>query len=525
MLDRLGSVLADTRREAAARDTSGWARLAQGLLDRCHERQREFVLDPGRRVAALVARGGGKTHGGRARLMRRLLRTKQAKCLFVATTRGAAEELMWSPLKAICEENQLEAKFNETKLKLTLLRNGAELRLVGADDKREIEKLRGLPFHEVGIDEAASHQAALLRNLIERIIGPRLGDFGGVLWMVGTPGHILSGPFYDVTRPGAEVSRKWDERDDPAFRDWVRWSLHTWSLQDNTFVPQNWAEALVEKEANGWSDQNPIWRREFLGQWAADDTENVYKFRPYLDDGQEWNVWTPGEKTKSNPFGLPSGHEWRFVYGVDLGHHDPFALQVLAYSETSPNLYQVWEFSKKGMTVREIAETLIGPELNHDKPRGIVGLTGWPEGAVADTAGLGDMVLKELTEVYGIRLEPAEKKNKHDAIELLNSDLVDGRFKVLKGSKLMEEMQHLQWAIDDMGRLKENKAQLNNNADAAVYGRKRAQHHHSKEPAAPRPLPGTDEALDLQAKDEEEAAAREPSEFDLASEGDFFGGL
>jgi hypothetical protein len=510
---RLGQLLGDTRRQLLARDTSTWEDKEAAVLRECHPKQQGFVLDPGRRVAA-----------GRARFVRRMLRVPGARCLYIATTRTQAEELMWAPLKDLVEKLGIEATFNETKLKVTFKRNRSWLRLVGADDKREIEKLRGQPFHEVGIDEAASHDAQLLEHLLVRIIGPRLGDFDGVLWLIGTPGHILSGPFYAATRPGSDIHRKWEDRAKPEFRDWARWSFHAWNLEDaSEYVPaigKLWQEAKLEKEANGWSDQNPVWRREYLGLWAADDTENVYKYRPHLEDGTPWNQWDP-EKTPQGFAKLPDG-DWRFVFGMDMGHHDPFALAVFAYQPTSRTLYHVYEFEKRGMYARTIAELLIGDELDHEDPTGVIGKTGWPEGMCADTAGLGDAMLTELSQVYGLQIKPAEKKNKFDSVELFNGDLIDGHIKVMKGSRLEEQLLGLQWAVDDVGRLKENKGQRNDCTDAAIYARRMAQHMFAEEAPNPRPAKGTPAARDLEMKEAEERAAnRAQDEFGLLSDEPF----
>ncbi len=488
----LDEALQRVKQRKAATDTSDWSDKEATLLRSCHPKQLAFVTDPGRRIAALVARGGGKTTGGRARLVRRMLRTPKAKCLFVATTRQQAEELMWPPLKELIEKLGIEATFNETKLRVTFRRNGAQLRLVGADDKREIEKLRGIPHHEVGIDEGASYDTALLDNLINRIISPRLGDYGGCLWVIGTPGHVLSGLFYQVTRTGSEISRKYEDRASPEYANWQRWSTHYWSLQDGApyigAMARLWAEALVNKEANGWTDSNPIWRREYLGQWAADDTENVYRYRAYAEDGSEWNGWSPEINPITGIAILPAS-DWRFVYGLDMGHGDPMAVVIFAYSVSERILRHVYGFERRGMYAKTIAELLLGPELNHEKPGGLFGATGWPDAIVADTAGLGDAMLDELANVYGIRIAAAEKKNKFDAIELFNGDLVDGRIKILAGSLLEEQLLGLQWAEDQWGKIKENKAQANHSTDAAIYARRVALHQFKEEQPTPRPNP------------------------------------
>lgn len=458
-------------------------------------------------------------------MVRRMISTHRAQCLYIANTRSQAEELMWAPLKDLLEKLEIAAVFNETKLRCVLRKNGSVLRLVGADDKREIEKLRGQPFHEVGIDESASYPAQLLDHLMFRVIGPRLGDYDGTIWTIGTPGHLPAGPFYDATRPGSEISRHWSERDRPEYADWHKWSKHAWSLLDgSTFVPEMarlWERALRDKAANGWSDLHPVWRREYLGQWCQDDTENVFKYRPHDEEGNPWNQWDP-QRTKQGFAILPPG-DWRYVIGMDMGHSDPFALEVFAYQQSAKTLWHVYEFERRGMYARTIAEILLGPDLNTDTPSGVLGVTGWPDGMVADTAGLGDALIEELSNVYGLKIEAAEKKNKFDAIELSNGDLIDGHVKVLKGSKLEEQMMSLQWAIDDVGRLKENKGQRNDCTDAFVYARRRAMHQFTVVAAPDAPLRGSPPALEQQMReDEDRAAGIGAGEFDgVLSDGEY----
>lgn len=512
MNPRLDWLLAQTRARAQARDTGGWDDKIAALVAECHPKQQAFVLDPGSRVCARVARGGGKTTAGRVRFLRRMLTTPRAKCLYIATTRGQAEELLWSPLKDTLEKLEIAATFNETKLRCTLKRNGAQLRLVGADDKRELEKLRGLPHHEVGIDEGASYPAQILEHLLFRILGPRLGDYGGMLWMIGTPGHLLGsagGPFYDATRPGSDIARAWEDRELSEYVGWQRWSFHHWSLQDGAqFVPameRLWAEALREKDRNGWTDENPVWRREYLGFPAADDTENCFKYRPHTDDGAEWNEWDP-ERTVQGFAKLPPG-DWSYVFGMDMGHSDPFALEVFAYSRTEKRLYHVYEFHRRGMYAKTIAQQLLGEELDHAKPTGVIGVTGWPDGMVADTAGLGDALLDELRNVYGISVEPAVKRDKFDSIELFNGDLIDGRIKILKGSELANQLAALQWAVDDAGKLKENRTMRNDCTDAAIYARRKAAHQFAEDAPPPQPRQGSPAASEQAMREQESREA------------------
>jgi hypothetical protein len=428
-----------------------------------------------------------------------------------------AEELIWSELKDLNEQYGLEAHFNETSLKMTLKRNGSYLQLAGADDKREIEKYRGRPFHEVGCDEAASWSPLLLDHFINRIVGPRLGDYRGTIWLIGTPGHSLIGPFWQYTRPASPLSRLYEDRDEPHYLNWDRWSKHAWHLIHNTKGghlkdcprgcehPHLWDEALLTKLSNGWDDYNPIWRREYCGEWALDDTGYVYKFREYGEDGEDWNAWDPGPRSGGNPFGLPTGHEWQYVYGVDMGFKDPFALNIWAYAPTTHYAYHAWGVSRRGLVSDQIAELL----------QQAIKVTGYPEAIVADTAGLGDWIVAEMSRVHGLPITPAKKKNKPDAIELFNSQLLSGRVKVIRGSELQQELQTLQWDPDKP--MMEHKGMANHNADSSIYVQEYMFNKFSAAPGAPPPPSNSMEALEIWEQEEEDKASRQKTE-----EEDFF---
>jgi hypothetical protein len=251
----------------------------------------------------------------------------------------------------------------------------------------------------------------------------------------------------------------------------------------------NWDEALLEKARKGYADDNPIWMREFLGQWAADHTDRVFRYRPHVD-GQPWNQWDP---LGANPLeGVPAlrvavatlpkdAGTWHYVVIMDSGSRDPFACNVYAFApaDTQRRIFHVFAFERTGMYARTEAELLIGPEsverILSGRPGepygGIFGVIGWPDGMVIDA---DQAHIDELGNVYGIRVKKAEKKAdyKFGAIELVNSDLLDAKIKIIKGSPLEIQLQSLQWKPDEYGQMKEDKAQANHSTDTLVYGRR-----------------------------------------------------
>lgn len=501
----------------------------------CMPVQRPFVMeDAHRKQALLTSRRAGKTSAVERKIARGALLHNRARYLYIALSRPTAEEILWDPLKQFADELEIPAIFYESSLTMEFKDTGSTLQLLGADDKKECDKKRGQKYHGAGIDEAASFPGKMLKYLLDEVLRWSLMDFRGWLALVGTPGNLLTGPFYAATREGAPRTRRWKDREKD---EWVptpctcalgtanpctafAWSMHAWGLQDNIAQPHLWQEALAEKEQEGWTDENPIWVREALGRWAADDTGRVYRYRKHIVDEHgksiDWNTWTPLAKSKANPFGLPEGHKYHFVLGGDLGSRKSMKdradrvqleddlpggtrmdredrnktiLGLFAYADTSPNFIHAHERvvppdPVKGSITR-LAEEIKAIEADCAAYGGAT-----LDAIVIDDGNRsgGGMICDELAAVHEVPAQKADKANKANAIELVNSDLVDGRMKVLPGSHLESEMEVLQW--DESGQ-KENPSQANDACDTATYARKESLHTYGHElppePQAPVP--------------------------------------
>lgn len=452
------------------------------LLDACHPKQRDAVLDPSPQVTVMAPRGGTKTTTALVRLYRTMGQRKKARCRFIATTREHAEDIIWEKMKETTERAGIEARFTETGKVCTFPANGSICKLIGADDKKEVNKLRGFALDGVVVDEAASHPPHLLEQLIDRGFGPRLAERDGWVMMIGTPGHILQGMFYDATRPGGPIHRPYAERDLAQWRDWLGWSSHRWTLEEAAlYVPaakKLWAAALRKKQEKGWSDHHPVWMREYLALWAADDTENIFRYRPHLDDGAPWNQWDPERVGPHRVAKWPEERDdWMWALAFDKGFTDNFAVNAFGFSpsDQAKRILHLFCVEKPGVYAKVLAELLLGEDLNTDKPGGLIGQLGWPVGIVGDT---DESFLAEMSNVYGVRAVAAKRNReaKFGAIELVNGDLIDGRIKILKGSKLEQQLMQLQWVVNEFGDLKENKSQANHSTDCLVYGRKLIAH-------------------------------------------------
>jgi hypothetical protein len=452
-----------------------------------HPKQRDFIFDPSPWITLLTGRGTGKTFAELCRLLLVMLRgdrvtNKGANCLYVAKNREQARGIVWTDLKELIYRLGFEAlaKFDEVRSELTLA-NGSFLKLLGFDERDEIEKPRGKTWHEVAVDETGSARTDILARFIDEVIAPRLV---GAIVLLGTPGYLLEGTFYEATRPGSDKHRPYADRDQPGPDGWM-WSSHSWSAKDGAdagiaAIAQLYEKQLANKTKNGYSDSNPKWLRETMGQWAQDDTTNVYVYRAHDENGAEFNQWTPATSPlhATRWARLPPGWNpktWSYAIVMDVGFKDAFALEAFAYSYDDPSrtMWQIGEFYKTKQSSKAIATLLLGDGLSIDKPGGILGELGWPDFMVADFAGQGDMFAKNMRDDHGLVITGVDKhpKYKDPAVETVNADMFEGRFKIIKGSALAGELVSLQWVVDANGKRLQNPRQANHACDCLLYFR------------------------------------------------------
>lgn len=461
-------------------------RKPQLLLESLFPEQQGVILDPCRYKVILCPRRAGKSYCLAAYILYVCLTVPNANVMFIAQTRDRAKDILWEIIKKLNKRFGLGLRYSEVYLS-GRLPNGSKFRLSGCETKADVEKYRGEAYHLVLLDECASHSAELIDTLLQRAIEPTLADHKGTLVLAGTPGHVLAGTFYKVSGdPAFEAdeenkvtSRPYAERE---MGRWVgvkfHWSFHAWSKKENRALEGLWEEAEARRLRNGWSEQHPIFVREDLGRWIADDSVLCYRFLV------ERNTWTPKAKGYLAVRSLPTRHQWQIVIGCDFGSGvtDKFACQAVAFSDTHPNIYHVYEYvADRKMSITEMAKTVVAAASGLEEMGFEV------VDFIADLDHLADAIQKQFLEEFNIFLEKAEKKNKRDFIELVNSDLVEQRCFVMAESNLSRQMQILAW---DETQIKEKSGQRNDAADAFLYTWRKCRHRFFEDPKDA-PKPGT----------------------------------
>jgi hypothetical protein len=440
--------------------------------------QKRAASDPSRRKTVRCPRRAGKSWYVLSEALEGCLRKRGSVWVVVGLARPSVKQIFWSLLRQLNRDLELGLTFLEIELSATFL-NGSVILFRGAESRSEIEKLRGGQYDGVIVDECKSFNPLILSELVQDVLEPALSDRRGKLILVGTPGDVLAGPFYEgtceppVRAIGADgVVRYSNCPYGTQVQGIALWSFHTWTLQDNTEVPHLWAEALEIKRLRGYSDDHPTWRREFLGQWVASKNRLVYRY-------------VPTQHNYSGP--LPDGHEWRKVLALDIGFKDADAIVVWAYSPTCYDVYTTYQEKRGHQNITVLAKWVheVRKAYCDDEPEVMTG----------DFGGLASKVFEELATIHGLPFEPAEKTEKTDFIEIMNNEYDAGRIHILaenayeldeqgKPKTLAGELITNRWLEKSLGTPKkvEDPKTPNDLCDAHLYGWRWCDHRRAQPP-------------------------------------------
>jgi hypothetical protein len=411
-----------------------------------YPQQLRLVTDPSRFKTAVTTRQAGKTTACAADLLNTALAHSNSVCLYITLSRGNAKRLVWRALKHIDKKFNLGCTFNESDLLVTTT-NGSIVYLSGASDRTEIEKFRGLALTKVYIDEGQSFPP-YISDLIDDVLGPALMAHSGSLILIGTPGPIPAGYFYECSQS-------------------PNWSHHFWSFQDNLSIKDHKKVLQDELTRRGLLATSPSIRREWFGEWLLDSNSLVFKYDNTLQDYQELPPLT------------------HYIMGVDLGFDDADAIVILGWSEADYVTYLVTE----KITTQQGLTPLMSQIDELQKQYGCYKI-------VVDQGGLGKKLAESMTERYGQMVVAAEKHRKNEFIELMNDALRTGRLKAKVGSRFEHDCKMVEW---DKDKTTPDKRVVSDRfhsdvCDAVLYAW-RESYSFTHVPSIPKPKPGTPEHI------------------------------
>lgn len=466
----------DLLEEYARRERSKAAvsALTAAVRSEYFDRQRAFVEDKNRNKLALCTRRAGKTNIWPRYTVSEALERPGVLIRVWAVNRLRAKQLLWDEYNALFRRHGIEVthtgypqgsqvKMHETELTLRF-GNGSEIRLLGADKDKEVQKKRGdKTWMEIVIESQLF--GPYLKTLVEEVAEPCLFDLRGTFCLEGTPGPVCAGYWYETSGRN-DLDRRWVSS---GGKDSIGagWSCHRWSVLDNPFLPHAKSELAALKKKRRWDDDNPTFLREWTARWVNDVGALFYK---YAED----------RNTYDSTVVQPWGPGWQHVLGWDLGSCDDMALVAWGWHPKHPDLYEAFSWKKPGALAGEVMEQILALE-----GRGFNFIA-----KVADTGGGGRMYVEEVMSRYAQVFEPAKKSEKAEHVRLMNDDYITGRIKLRLGSPLQEEVAALtkdpDWDSTSGRPPLENPRAPNHCADASLYSWRRAYGYlYAPEPTKP----------------------------------------
>lgn len=402
----------------------------------CFDKQLEFIKDPSKFKVAVCSRRAGKTVACAADLFNTAL-TQIGDVAYITLNRGTAKAIIWRDLIKLDKIYKTGAHIDRQELTITF-DNGNMIVVTGAKDDSEIEKFRGRKFRKIYIDESQSFRS-YIKEFVDDVLVPSLLDYNGSLVLIGTPGPVPAGYFFEVSHSGST------------------WSNHKWTIHDNPWILKQSGLTPEVQIANIAKSRNvavedPSIRREYFGEWVKDSNSLVFQFSAALN-------------TYKN---IPKGN-WQYIFGIDIGYMDSDAIAVLAYDWGQDSVYLVEEVITAKQDITALAGQIKLLQTKYS-----------PIKMVMDAGALGKKIQEELLVRHQLVLEAAAKERKHEFIALMNGDLRAGKFKAFEGSQFSEDCNLVTWDWDDPAKPRISDKYHSDICDSALYGFRAAMHYIPK---------------------------------------------
>lgn len=438
--------------------------------------QLAFVDDSAKAKAAVCGRRSGKTWACVVGLYEAALAHQNSLSPYIGLSAKSTRNYFWPTLREVDAKYSLGIDFRDHEL-VAKLPNGSQIFAVGGDDRRKVEALRGGKYPRVVIDEAASFPRDLLKYLCDDVLEAALMDLDGDMWLIGSPNAACVGHFHDVTTgKNPEVARI---------------TTHHWCVLQNRHMPHAARYLAGVREKHKWTEDNPVYRREYLGHWVRDTSSLVFRF-----DRARHIVERPEDVTEC-------------VIGVDLGasaKDATTAFVVCGWARYSNKVYVLHASKLPGLT----------PATGADELRRLMAMFPKVSTIVVDAGGLGAGYVEDWRKRESLPVKAAEKRDKLGAIKMLNGELDAGNITLVQGKAepLAGELDILQW---DEDRDDYDDRFPDHCADSWLYSWRECYAWAERAKPKEAPLPGSPAALDEEQRKQREKALREARERDRAA--------
>lgn len=412
--------------------------------------QLALARDPARFATAVCSVRAGKTTTCAADLIDTCHKMPGTTQLYITLARSSAKRIIWPDLHKINREYELGGIPNESDLSLKFPHLDSIIYCSGASDQAEIEKFRGLSHVAlIYVDESQAFRA-FIKELVEDILIKRLYDTNGRLRLIGTPGAVPGGYFYDASQS-------------------PEWSHHGWTLHSNPWIERSSEKTVAELIAQdcarkGVTLDDPSIQRECFGRWVLDTNSLLLQYEP------ERNHYDT----------LPRG-KYIYILGMDFGFEDADAFSVLGWREDSPDTYLFEEIIAPKQTYEQMLANFEHLTKKYEIAK-----------VMADPGGGGKKLIESLKQRYPIPMHPADKQGKIANYGLLNNALRTGRFFAKRDSRFAQDCNLLERDRDKSTPEKTVVKGHSDSVDSVLYAFRESP-AYGFVPVVPRPKRGTAE--------------------------------
>lgn len=440
-------------KERARRDAFPAA--VRAAVDSLFPLQREFALSPHKRLENHAGRRSGKTNGAAVAAFKAALDFPgQVIPVFERTLTCTAADTFWALLQEFDTRFKLGCRFHHT-YRYCDLPNGSKIALLGADTIEAADKHRGGKFPLAIVDEAGTFRSKVLEYLLVEVVEPATMDLDGTVMVLGTPGLVPSGTWFQMTQSPGWAHFHWDVRANPTLgpADMDDAGRRRWR--------NDWLRAL--RDRHGWTEQTPRYMREYLGLWTTGLDDQIYRF----------------DRGRNLIDALPPSLEWTYALSMDIGFVHPTAFVVWARRPNDPCKYVVESYEESGLIPSAIAAHVERLRARYSF-----------RSIVADTGGMGKAVAEEMVQRHNIPVRAAAKRDKRVYIEHTNGDLLNGRIRIVARTNetLVEDLIALGWDDEKQDSAPGSRDHL---PDAFLYGDREIRSHWDGGERVG-PTPGTD---------------------------------
>jgi hypothetical protein len=441
----------------------------QAIRAELFDKQLAVVDDPAQFRACHPGRRAGKSEEiPRDALLLVLAAGFMEVVIVAAETAKKARSLHWSNIHALVLRHKIPLVPNLQEGSWTTPW-GAKILMWGLVDAGAVELLRGYKLKGALFDEVQAY-SNMLPRLISTVLEPALSDTGGTCTLFGTPSVTRVGHWADICLgkvPG--------------------WSIHHWTVRENKKFPRD-VESMLQQVLlrNNWTEDNPIFMREWLGMFVTDTTMQVF---PY---SAERNA------ADSLPVSVTRGF---CTIGVDYGVSEDASAWVVAWSARGSRDVYIVECQQHHGLLPDDAAEVTKALIDRWDPQRIVG----------DGGGLGAAYVRAFDRRYGHitgrYVQPADKRGRLGQLVIVSGEIGSGRIKILPAAQaLADELTVLPWK--DEKREEMDPSYANHLADAFRY----AIYAHLTELPPPPSVDKSKEQLAHEAFLERQRQARERAE-------------